>query len=402
MARVWVEDRQGHADYDTAMVKWSEAKKAGSKRKPPGRWRVRWYDPDGKPRGRVFAKLPEAEDYVHQVEARLRDGSYRDRSASKMLFGELADEWFGSRDAIKRSSRGRYRHSLDLYVLPRWKDLPLSAVRREDIAAWSVELGKSGGKNGKPLGPSSVKGARIVFGMVMKWAVETNRLAASPAAGLAMPKPVPSDHVYLDHGQVAKLAQAAGEYGPLILMASYTGLRWGEVSALRVRRVDLDTRRAHVVKAYAEDGGELYEDTPKSWARRKVPLSGFLVDELRPVLDDRGREELVFTAGEGGPLRLHNFRPRVFDKAVKAAGLDGMGLHPHALKHTAASLAIAAGADIKTLQTMLGHKSATLTLDTYGHLMADQLDGVADRLSEARDKALGKTSEEPQKELDQK
>jgi integrase len=401
MARVWIEDRSGHADYQAAMAKWAQARKAGSKRQPPGRWRVRWYDPDGKPRGRVFAKMPEAEDYKHEVEARLRDGSYRDRSASKMLFGALAEEWFDSRDAIKRSSRGRYRHSLNLYVLPRWEGLPLSAIRREDIAAWSVELGKSGGKNGKPLGASSVKGARIVFGMVMNWAVETNRLAANPAAGLAMPKPVPSDHVYLDHSQVAKLAAAAGEYGPLILMASYTGLRWGEVSALRTRRVDLEARRAHVVKAFAEDGGELYEDTPKSWARRKVPLGGFLVEELRPVLKGRGCEELVFTAPEGGPLRLHNFRPRVFDKAVKAAGLDGIGLHPHALKHTAASLAIAAGADIKTLQTMLGHKSATLTLDTYGHLMADQLDSVADRLSEARDRALRTDSTESSDEQDQ-
>ncbi|MCX5211481.1 site-specific integrase [Kitasatospora sp. NBC_00240] len=395
MARVWIEDRATQKDYVAAMEKWRAAKKAGSNRQPPGRWRVRWYDPDGKSKGRVFGKKPEAENHVHEVEARLRDGSYRDRAASKMLFGALATEWFDSRDAVKRSSLGRYRHSLDLYILPRWKDLPLSAIRREDIAAWSVELGKSGGKNGKPLGASSVKGSRIVFGMVMNWAVETHRIAFNPAAGLAMPRPVPSDHVYLDHAQVHALAAAAGPYGPLILVSSYTGMRWGEVSALRARRVDLEARRVHVVKAYAEDGGELYEDTPKSWARRKVPLSGFLVDELRPLLAKLKPDDLLFTAPEGGPLRLHNFRPRVFDQAVKAAGLADLGIHPHVLKHTAASLAIAAGADIKTLQTMLGHKSATLTLDTYGHLMSDRLDDVADRLSEARAKALGKVPKQP-------
>ncbi|MCF2526756.1 tyrosine-type recombinase/integrase [Yinghuangia soli] len=397
MARVWIEDRETHADYLAAIAKWKVAKKAGSKRKPPGRWRVRWYDLDGKGKGRVFAKKPDAEDYVHTIETRLRDGSYRDRSASKMLFGELADEWLKSRSTLKRSSRGRYAHSLKLYVLPRWESMQLSAIRREDIAAWSAELGASGGKNGKPLGPSSVKGARIVFGMVMKWAVETNRLAFNPAAGLALPRPAPADHVYLDHAQVAALAEAAGEYAELILMASYTGMRWGEVSALQVRRVDLDTRRAHVVTAFAEDNGELYEDTPKSWARRKVPLPRFLVERMRPRLATMKKTDLLFTAPGGGSLRLHNFRPRVFDPAVKAAGLDELGVHPHVLKHTAASLAIAAGADIKTLQTMLGHKSATLTLDTYGHLMDDRLDDVADRLEAEREKALKKTEERPGK-----
>jgi hypothetical protein len=67
---------------------------------------------------------------------------------------------------------------------------------------------------------------------------------------------------------------------------------------------------------------------------------------------------------------------------VRAAGLDG--LTPHALRHTAASLAIAAGANVKVVQTMLGHKSATMTLDLYGHLMADQLDQVADAMDAAR------------------
>jgi integrase len=59
------------------------------------------------------------------------------------------------------------------------------------------------------------------------------------------------------------------------------------------------------------------------------------------------------------------------------------GLHPHELRHTAASLAIAAGADVKVVQKMLGHKSATMTLDQYGHLFDDRLDDVADRLDAA-------------------
>ena len=87
-------------------------------------------------------------------------------------------------------------------------------------------------------------------------------------------------------------------------------------------------------------------------------------------------------------MRYPNFRRRDWDKAVKAAGLDGLKLTPHKLRHTAASLAIAAGADVKVVQTMLGHKSAAMTLDVYGHLWPDRLDEVADVLDAGRAGAL--------------
>jgi site-specific recombinase XerC len=71
------------------------------------------------------------------------------------------------------------------------------------------------------------------------------------------------------------------------------------------------------------------------------------------------------------------------------------GLHPHELRHTAASLAIASGATVKVVQQMLGHKSATMTLDLYGHLYADQLDEVGDRLHEAAMAAFDNACELP-------
>ena len=78
---------------------------------------------------------------------------------------------------------------------------------------------------------------------------------------------------------------------------------------------------------------------------------------------------------------MGNFRRGYFDKAARAIGQPG--LYPHELRHTAASLAIAAGATVKSVQRMPGHASATLTLDHYGHLFADELDDVAARLDDA-------------------
>ena len=89
----------------------------------------------------------------------------------------------------------------------------------------------------------------------------------------------------------------------------------------------------------------------------------------------------MFTAPDGGVLLLRNFRRRVFDPAARAAGLDG--LTPHELRHTAASLAVASGANVKAVQRMLGHASAAMTLDVYSGLFDDDLDALADRLDAA-------------------
>ena len=95
----------------------------------------------------------------------------------------------------------------------------------------------------------------------------------------------------------------------------------------------------------------------------------------------RHPDDLVFTSPDGHVLRNTNFRRRVFDPAARQAGVPG--LTPHELRHTAASLAVAAGANIKAVQQMLGHASAAMTLDVYAGLFADDLDAVAERLDEA-------------------
>ncbi|WP_165984201.1 site-specific integrase [Streptomyces sp. YIM 98790] len=379
MARVWIEDRAKHADYLAAVEK---AK--ASRREPPGRWRVRWYDPDNKPRAKTFARKPPAEAFRDELLRRLGDGSYRDPAAGRVTLEKVAEEWFAAQAHLKRSSRARYRRALDAYVLPKWGSTPVDRIRHEDIAEWIGHLSTAAGLGGKPLGASVIRGLHRVLYMALAWAVRTGRIAANPAAKVPLPRRGLSDHVYLTHNQVEALAAAAGKFRPLVLLLAYTGLRFGEASALKVGRVDLAARRAHVVTAFAEENGEVYEDTPKDHERRAVPLPAFLVAELKPVIDGRGAEELLFPAPRKGPLRAHNFRSREFAAAVKAAGLGDLGVTPHKLRHTAASLAIAAGADVKVVQTMLGHASATMTLDVYGHLFPDRLDEVADALDAQR------------------
>jgi len=140
-------------------------------------------------------------------------------------------------------------------------------------------------------------------------------------------------------------------------------------------------RRIEVVHTAIELNGEMTYGSPKTHQRRSVPIPRSLVDELARHVAGKDPEDLVFTTLRGEVMRNHNFRSRVFKPAAEAIGVPG--LTPHDLRHTAASLAVQAGANVKAVQRMLGHASAAMTLDVYAGLFGDDLDAVAERLDEA-------------------
>jgi integrase len=181
------------------------------------------------------------------------------------------------------------------------------------------------------------------------------------------------------------IPEIGGQYRALVLVLAFCGLRWGEAAGLKVGRVDLLRRRLTIAETLSEVGGRLVWGTPKSHAARSVPIPNFVVDLLAEVIAERSNaldsSALVFTTWRGRPLRNLNFRRDVFDRAAEDAGLAG--LTPHELRHTAASLAVSAGANVKAVQRMLGHASAAMTLDVYSGLFDDDLDGVAERLNRA-------------------
>ncbi|MFC8385831.1 site-specific integrase [Nocardia sp. NPDC057272] len=188
----------------------------------------------------------------------------------------------------------------------------------------------------------------------------------------------------------------------MIRFLAYTGLRWGEMAALRVSNFDMLRRRVNVLEAVAEVRGKLVWSTAKNHERRTVPFPEFLAADLAALMVGQSRDSLVFRSPKDKALRVSTYRPRVFNKAVErlqSSALEaraeelktGQGLRtpefprvtPHDLRHTAVSLAISAGANVKAVQTMVGHKSAALTLDTYADLFPDDLEAVAEALNVA-------------------
>jgi integrase len=359
-------------------------------KRPDGRWRARYRDPAGKEISRHFSRKLDAQRWVDDVTTAVTTGRYVDPARSQILLADWAETWLVTKTNLKASTRRDYESLLHARIRPRWGHVALRDVEHEDIARWIADLTAEG------LSASRVRAAHVALSQMLKLAVRSGRLAHNPAEYVPLPRVAKTRKRYLTHGEVDTLADAAADYRAVVLFLAYTGVRYGEMAALRVSGIDFPRRRATIDEAVAEVAGRVVYSTPKTHQSRSVPLPRFLIQELTDLVAGRRPDDHVFTRSDGSVLRLSWFRRAVFIPAVTATGLDG--LTPHGLRHTAASLAIASGADVKVVQTMLGHASATMTLDLYGHLYADRLDDVADKMDAAR--ALDRAArEDPTKPL---
>jgi integrase len=342
-------------------------------------WRAHYRDPAGRQRNRTFARKVDAERFLTTVESSKLVGSYIDPALARLTVGDWSARWLEGQAHLKPTTRERYAGILRAHVVPRWRTVRLADVSHGAVQAWVSELASVSA-------PATVRKVHRVLSLVLASAVKDGRLVRNPAEGVNLPRVVQGERRYLTHEQVDALAEACGPYRLLVLFLAYTGVRWGEMAALRVGRLDLLRRRAEIVESVTLVRGVQTWGSPKGHERRSVPIPRFLVDDLGAHVAGRGRDDVVFAGEKGGAIRSQVFQRAAFDAAVEAIGAPGM--HPHELRHTAASLAIASGADVKVVQQMLGHKSATMTLDLYGHLFPDRLDVVADALDAARAAAL--------------
>jgi integrase len=337
-----------------------------------GRWRARYRDAGGKEHARHFARKVDAQRWLDDVTSSVVTGTYTDPKTSRVNLQDWSAIWLKGQVHLKATGRTRVEGIVRLYIVPRWGSTRLRDVSHAEVQAWVTELLMV------PLSPSSVQRAHGILSQMLDLAVRDRRLPANPAKGVKLPRKLPKVRRFLTADQVEALVVECKPYGLVVRFLAYTGLRWGEMAALRVGDVDPLRRRMHIARSVTEDNGELVWDTTKTGEERTVPLPKFLAEQVAAAAAGKSPDDLVFEGTRGGVLRNGNFNSRTFARAAEAIGEPQ--LTPHGLRHTAASLAIAAGANVKVVQEMLGHATATMTLDLYGHLFPDQLDDVADRL----------------------
>lgn len=337
-----------------------------------GRWLARWRDPSGRQRKKSFRRKVDAQRWLDQMRAEMHRGHYVDPAAGKASFGPLAEAWAEGLSHLKPSTATRYRSIVRHHILPKWGRWRVAKIGHSDVAAWIGALSAAG------LSPGTVRQVHRVLSLILSDAVEDGRIGRNPARRVKLPRQIRGEPRFLTAAEVETLASAAGKDGNVMLLLAFTGLRFGELAGLRVKRVDLFRRRLDIAETLTEIGGHLTAGTPKTHQRRAVVVPRSLMPILVAACAGKGSDEYVFTSPDGGPIRPRNWRARVFDPACAAAGITD--LTPHDLRHTAASLAIAQGATVKAVQRMLGHASASMTLDVYAGLFPDELDAVADAL----------------------
>lgn len=342
------------------------------------RYRVRYRTPERKQTDkRGFRTKRQAQEFAATVEVEKMRGEYVPPKLGMITVAELAPIWLHRKESdLKPSTYRSLETSWRVHVSARWSSVRLADIDLDAVERWISEMTRAGS------GATVVIRAYGVLAGILDSAVKSKRLARNPARGVEnLPQKERKPHVYLTHAEVTDLAWASGQHRVLVLVLAYCGLRWGEAIGLRVRHLDLLRKRLNVYDNAVQVDNKIHVGSPKSGKSRAVPVPAFLVVELARLCEGKNRDDLVFTGRDGGYLRRPVSTTGWFERAVAKSGVPR--LTPHDLRHTAASLSISAGVNVKALQRMLGHASAAMTLDVYADLFDEDLEAVGDALNRA-------------------
>ncbi len=335
------------------------------------RWEVRYRDPEGKQRARLFDRKVDAARFVTGVEHSMLIGGYVDPAAGKITFQSFAEEW--RQVQVHRAGTAQSaEQQLRLHVYPAIGHRPIAAIRPGEVQGLVQRLATE-------LAPSTVE---VIYGRliaVFRAAVRDRIVTTSPCVDIRKPaKPPASMLEVLSGDQVFALAAAMPKrYRAPVLTGAGTGLRPGELFGLTVDRVDFLRRSIRVDRQLARVRGQgVALSPPKTLASyRTVPLAAAVADVLAAHLSQwpaSHEPSLIFTNERRAPIQQHPFAV-VFEAGARRAGLPEWAT-PHDLRHYFASVLIRSGASVKVVQARLGHSSAKTTLDVYGHLFADEED----------------------------
>ena len=352
------------------------------------RYRVRYRDPDRRSREKGgFARKRDAEDYLANVTVATSRGEYVDPRTAKSTITELGAEWVANQTHLKPSAFRSVETAWRVHVEPAWGARRLGEIKHSEVQAW---LTRFAFVDGKPRSATVILRAYGVLAAIIDVAVRDRRVTTNVARGVKLPRKGKKKRVYLNAGQVELLASQVGEHSTLVYVLAYTGIRTGEAIGLRVSALDMLRRRMLIEENAVRIGSDVVVGTPKSHERRSVSYPTFLSEPLARACEGKRRDQLVFGQGDVHLARIASGQGWFWNavKASQEVDSNFPDLTPHDLRHTAASLAISAGANPKLVQRMLGHASAAMTLDTYADLFDDDLESVSERLDHTRAAAV--------------
>ena len=366
-------------------------------------WTVYLYlgvDPDsGKKRYKtevVRGTKREAQKRLTELLGQLDTGTYVE--PSRETVESFLHQWL--RDYAETHVRQRtlegYRGNLDRYIIP-----ALGSIALKKLAARHIQSFESDGLRRGLSAQTVLHCHRIIF-QALRWGVKMGALSRNVAEAVSPPRPQRKEAQTLDWEGVRKFLEATrtSSYYPLFLVALLTGLRRSELLALRWQDVDLESGTLPVSRSLVKlKTGKMIMAAPKSGRPRVIHLPLGVMACLRRLRGVQGahlatlaqpitRDTLVFAHADGRPY-TPDVVSRAFGLAARKAGMRGLRFHE--MRHTHASLMLAAGVHLKLVSERLGHSGIGITGDLYSHVLPGlqkeavmQWDETFERLVEAR------------------
>ncbi len=326
----------------------------------------KWHEEGG------YATKREAEKVAHHREVEAERGEWVDPTSSKMTFERfIASTYWPAAQRLEATTRAAYRSYLDKHFLPTFGHLPMRRISPGGVQNWV---------NGatEQLSPRSVVKYHTLLHAIFVMAVEHRVVAYNPCSHTRLPKVVKKPKRIITPDEFdALLAALPARHHTMVLLAIETGLRWGELIALRPGDVDFAAHTVHVRRTIVEVSKKIsptgertfVKDYPKDDEPRAVQIEAITCQLLREHMLAHGvrDDDLLFTSTNGTPLSRNNFRSKVWVGAVVAAGLAG-SVRFHDLRAAHASWLLAGGADLQVVKERLGHRQIATTQQYLGTL----------------------------------
>ena len=347
---------------------------------PSGRYQAAYTGSDGRryPASTTFATRMDAEGWLSRRREEIKDGVWTPGSATvrkATTFGDYATSWLTRRE-LKPRTRMHYQVLLREHLTPTFGTTALRAITPASVADWHHALGKT-------TGPTYRAHAYSLLRTIMRTAIDEDEITVSPCrirgAGSSqrVKKIEPASLDQLEH----LVAAMPERLRVMTLLAAWCGLRFGELTELRRKDVDLKNGALHVRRGVVRVSGQVIIGTPKSPAGvRDVAIPPHLLPPLREHLALNivgGRDGLLFPGRDGGHLPQSTLAWH-FTRARETAGRPDLRWHD--LRHTGAVLAASTGATLAELMARLGHSTPGAAL-RYQHAAQGRDSQIAAALS---------------------
>ena len=313
-------------------------------------YRVFWRTSDGLQRTRTFASKAEARAWRATVEGLEAARQAPDPARGNVHLEVWAQEVLSTLH-LKPKTAETYASLLRSRILPTFGQQPIGAISRAQVREWVAEMAIE-------VSAKRTRNAHGLLSRLLNEAVLDGRLLANPAAGVPLPRIIPSQVEPWTADELMAVASAAGRYEALIVWLGLMGTRWAETVGLEWSK--LRGGVAIIDSTLSEVNGRFHRVPTKTFTARQLPLPKPVTDRL-----PESGHGLIFTTTRGNPIRSAAFRHRVFRPACERA--DVRPLRIHDLRHTCASLLARNGASPKAVQTWLGHGDLRMTMNTYTH-----------------------------------